>query len=96
MSPLIFKTARIFAGTRTDCTEGMYLRIADGLIQEVSSKPIAARETRVIDVGGRTLMPGLIDAHMHAYCSDVSMQKFRRPRSAGRTLGSVGQAWRRS
>jgi len=30
---------------------------------------------QVIDVGKRTLMPGLIDAHMHAYASDVNMFK---------------------
>ena len=89
MSPLIFKNARIFDGTSTDCAEGMYLRIADGLIQEVSSKPIAARETRVIDVGGRTLMPGLIDAHMHAYCSDVSMQKVESMGEPYRTAHAV-------
>jgi predicted amidohydrolase YtcJ len=33
------------------------------------------KNARVIDVGGRTLMPGLIDAHMHAYASDVNMFK---------------------
>lgn len=75
MTPLLFKNARIFDGTNADCSEGMYLRVADGLIREISPKPIADKDARVIDVGGRTLMPGLIDAHLHAYCSDVSMQK---------------------
>ena len=75
MTPLLFKNARIFDGTNAECAEGMYLRVSDGLIQDVSPKPIADKAARVIDVGGRTLMPGLIDAHMHAYCSDVSMQR---------------------
>jgi imidazolonepropionase-like amidohydrolase len=75
MTPLLFTNARIFDGTNAEYAEGMYLRVADGLIEEVSTKPITAKDTRVIDVGGRTLMPGLIDAHLHAYCSDVSMQK---------------------
>ncbi|HEX8011542.1 MAG TPA: amidohydrolase family protein [Casimicrobiaceae bacterium] len=75
MTPLLFKNARIFDGTNVDCSAGMYLRVADGLIREISPKPIADKDARVIDVGGRTLMPGLIDAHLHAYCSDVSMQK---------------------
>src|SRR5205823_11030837 len=74
-TPLLFKNARIFDGTNADCTEGMYLRVADGLIQEISPKPITDKDARVIDLAGRTLMPGLIDAHMHAYCSDVSMQR---------------------
>ncbi len=75
MSPLVFKNARIFDGTNAECAEGMYLRVSDGLIQEVSPRPVTDRDARIIDVTGRTLMPGLIDAHLHAYCSDVSMQK---------------------
>jgi imidazolonepropionase-like amidohydrolase len=75
MTPLLFKNARIFDGTNAECPEGMYLLVSDGLIQEVSARPITVTGARVIDVGRRTLMPGLIDAHLHAYCSDVSMQK---------------------
>src|SRR2546426_11251403 len=75
MTPLLFKNARIFDGTNAECAEGMYLRVSDALIHEVSARPITDQGARLIDVGGRTLMPGLIDAHMHAYCSDVSMQK---------------------
>jgi imidazolonepropionase-like amidohydrolase len=75
MTPLLFRNARIFDGTNVDCAEGMHLLVADGLIQELSARPITAPRARVIDAGGRTLMPGLIDAHLHAYCSDVSMQK---------------------
>src|SRR2546426_5472579 len=75
MTPLLFKNARIFDGTNEECAEGMYLRVADGLIQEISPRAINAPGARVIDVAGRTVMPGLIDAHLHAYCSDVSMQK---------------------
>jgi imidazolonepropionase-like amidohydrolase len=30
---------------------------------------------QVIDVGGRTLMPGLIDAHVHALASDVAVAR---------------------
>jgi imidazolonepropionase-like amidohydrolase len=75
MTPLLFKNARIFDGAKAECAEGMYLRVSDGLIQEISPKPIADKDVRVVDVGGRTLMPGLIDAHLHAYCSDVSMQR---------------------
>ncbi len=75
MTPLLFRNARIFDGANADCPEGMELLVADGLIQEVSARPITAPRARVIDAAGCTLMPGLIDAHLHAYCSDVSMQK---------------------
>ena len=75
MTPLLLKNARIFDGTNADCPKGMSLRVSDGLIREISARPFTASDARVLDVGGRTVMPGLIDAHLHAYCSDVSMQK---------------------
>ena len=89
MNTLLFKNARIFDGTNAECPEGMYLRVADGSIQEVSPKPIADKAARVIDVAGRTLMPGLIDAHMHAYCSDVSMHKVEAMGEPYRTAHAV-------
>ena len=75
MNALVFKNARIFDGTNAECAEGMYVRVSGGFIQEVSPQLVTDKDARVIDVAGRTLMPGLIDAHLHAYCSDVSVQK---------------------
>jgi imidazolonepropionase-like amidohydrolase len=34
-------------------------------IEEVEDRPIAVGDAQVIDVGGRIIMPGLIDAHVH-------------------------------
>src|SRR5262245_37930327 len=39
--------------------------VDDNRIATVSARPINAPDATVIDVGGRTLMPGLIDAHAH-------------------------------
>jgi imidazolonepropionase-like amidohydrolase len=89
MNTLLFKNARIFDGTNAECAEGMHLRVADGLIHEVSARTITDKDARVIDVGGRTLMPGLIDAHLHAYCSDVSMQKVEAMGEPYRTAHAV-------
>src|SRR5205814_1800551 len=43
----------------------------------------------VFDVGGRTLMPGLIDCHMHAYASDVNVQRIEELGAAYRTAHAV-------
>ena len=88
-TPLLFKNARVFDGTNPECPQGMHVLVSDGLIREVSERPIKAPDARVIDVGGRTLMPGLIDAHMHAYCSDVSMQKIEAMGEPYRTAHAV-------
>lgn len=52
---------------------GMELRIEGDKIVEVSAKPIAAGDLDVLDCGGRTVMPGLIDSHVHAMLSEVNI-----------------------
>jgi len=84
MNPILFKNVRIFDGSSAECTEGMWVLVADGLIQEISSTPISASNAQSIDGAGRTLMPGLIDAHVHAFASDVNEAN----------LESLGEAYR--
>lgn len=89
MPQLLFRNARIFDGTSAECAEGMSVLVADGLIREISAQPLAAPSAQVIDVGGRTLMPGLIDAHVHAFASDVVVQKVEALGEAYRTAHAV-------
>lgn len=89
MPTILFRNARVFDGHDADCPEGMSVLVADGLIQEVSGKPIKAPKARVIDVGGRTLMPGLIDAHMHANASHVNVQRIEEVGEPYRTAHGV-------
>jgi imidazolonepropionase-like amidohydrolase len=90
MTSLLFKNARIFDGMSAECAEGMWLRVADGLIQEVSPQPLTAPSgTPVIDCAGRTLMPGLIDCHVHAFASDVAVAKIDAMGEAYRTAHAV-------
>jgi imidazolonepropionase-like amidohydrolase len=88
-APLILRNARIFDGHAADCPEGMSVLVADGLIQEVSDRPVKAGGARVIDVAGRTLMPGLIDAHVHAYASDVNVHRIEALGAPYRTAHAV-------
>jgi imidazolonepropionase-like amidohydrolase len=89
MPQLIFKNARIFDGINADCPEGMSVRVADGRIQEVSAQPFGGQDVHVLDVAGRTLMPGLIDAHVHAFASDVLIQRIEALGEAYRTAHAV-------
>ena len=43
----------------------MSVLVEGNLIKEISKNPKAANGAKVIDGGGRTLMPGLIDMHTH-------------------------------
>ena len=51
--------------------------VRGGLIEEVGGPEVSApRDGRVIDAGGRTMLPGLIDAHVHvtAVTADLAAQ----------------------
>jgi len=89
MSAIVITNARIFDGESADCAEGMNVLVADGTIHEISSKPLTAKDAITIDAGGRTLMPGLIDAHVHAFASDVAVAKVEAFGEAYRTAHAV-------
>jgi imidazolonepropionase-like amidohydrolase len=55
--------------------------VTGNLIGAVSSRPIDRRDATVIDVGGRTLMPGLIDAHAHITGLSLSPRNIAYPAS---------------
>src|SRR5690242_20505964 len=89
MKSILLKNARVFDGTNGDCPEGMQVLVEHGTIREVSDKPIKVSDAQVIDVGGRTLMPGLIDAHIHAHFSDMNWQRVDHAGHAYRTAHAV-------
>jgi imidazolonepropionase-like amidohydrolase len=51
----------------------MSVLVEGGAIREVSDRVITGTDARRIDVAGRTLMPGLIDLHMHAFASSTNL-----------------------
>lgn len=53
---------------------GMTLRIEDGVVREVSDKPLDPGAAEVLDCGGRIVMPGLIDSHVHVMLSEVNLR----------------------
>jgi imidazolonepropionase-like amidohydrolase len=53
---------------------GFELVVEGGTIREISDKSIKPGAASVIDCGGRTLMPGLIDSHVHVVLSEVMLR----------------------
>src|SRR6516162_9491139 len=85
MSQILLKNARVFDGTHAECPDGMQVLVENGMIREVSTGAIKTERARVIDVAGRLLMPGLIDAHIHACASDVDPTRIEQHGEAYRT-----------
>ena len=61
---VLFKNVRVFDGVNEERMAGNVL-VEGNLIKQVSAEAISAPGATVIDGGGRTLMPGLIDMHAH-------------------------------
>ena len=70
MSTLSIINAAVFDGVSDALTDGP-VHVADGRIAAVGGP--AQPADRVIDARGGTVLPGLIDAHCHAYGIDLDM-----------------------
>jgi len=64
---LVLENCAIFDGVSETVAEGQTIVIEDGLIREVTDSGTFRGEAERIDAGGRFVMPGMIDAHFHAY-----------------------------
>jgi imidazolonepropionase-like amidohydrolase len=81
MTATLFRNFRLFDGSDT-LAEGRELLVEGERIKEVADGPIKATAARVVDCGGCTLMPGLIDAHVHVYAAEADLGRLdRMPRS---------------
>ena len=64
----LFQNVRIFDGKSEQLSKPSFVLVRGNRIEQISATPIPAdrrADTVLIDGGGRTLMPGLIDVHWH-------------------------------
>src|ERR1700727_2264343 len=74
-SSVLFHNARIFDGIKNELSGPADVLVQGNKIAKISTTPIHPDpDTKVIDATGRTLMPGLIDAHYHIMLAAMPMQ----------------------
>ena len=69
---IVFQSARIFDGESETLRASGNVVVEDGRISEISERPPIG-DDEVVDCGGRVLMPGLIDAHVHVYAAGLNI-----------------------
>ena len=76
MSPcILFQSAQVFDGDSASLKPNSVL-VDHGVIRRVSASPIDPPPgADVVDCGGRVLMPGLIDAHVHVYAHGLNVTR---------------------
>ena len=70
----VFQNVRIFDGKAQQLTAPSNVLIRGNKIERISTQPIPTdrrADRTIIDCGGRTLMPGLIDAHWHVALASI-------------------------
>lgn len=55
--------------------EGVQIVVEGERIREVTTEPVRSPTAREIDVGGRFVLPGLIDCHNHIFLSEVHVRR---------------------
>ncbi len=71
---ILFRNFELLEPSFGELRGGYQLLVEGDTVRELSAAPIKAPEASVIDCGGRTLMPGLIDSHVHAIHSEVNIR----------------------
>ncbi|MBL6079847.1 amidohydrolase family protein [Belnapia sp. T18] len=75
MPSLFLAQARIVDGTAPEPSDPQGVVIEQGRIREVSTTARAPAGAETIDLAGKILMPGLIDAHVHVVAVDASLAR---------------------
>jgi imidazolonepropionase-like amidohydrolase len=96
-APVVFANVRVFDGKSDAHRSGLTVTVEGATIKAVRPADAAlSADARIVDCGGRVLMPGLIDAHWHAMMAatpldvlmtaDVGYINLAAAREAERTL----------
>lgn len=74
---VLFENVRIFDGKSASLSGPFHVLVRGNKIEKISSQPIPTDkrgDTVIINGAGRTLMPGLIDAHTHVMFATLAQQ----------------------
>lgn len=72
MTVSLLRNARIVDGTSKEPTDPMGIVIEDGTIRDVGPQ-VSAKTDNVMDMAGLTVMPGLIDCHVHVIATTANL-----------------------
>lgn len=81
-SVVLFENVRVFDGTSSALSAPSNVLVRGNIIERITTSPIPVdrrADTRIIQGGGRTLMPGLIDVHVHMTFGALSMTELLSP-----------------
>jgi len=75
MAAVVFANCAVLDGTIKERREDYHVLVEGNRIREISDRPLRSAAAETIDLKSRTLMPGLIDAHVHVLAVDVALAR---------------------
>ena len=88
----LFQNVRIFDGKSAKLTTPSNVLVRGNRIEKVSADPIPTErrgDTVIIDGSGKTLMPGLVDNHVHLFMAGSSQADMLDPKATFESLEAV-------
>lgn len=73
MTNCLFINGRLLDPLVPELLDGVQVLVQDGVVREVSERNIDAPNVAVVDLHGKTIMPGLIDLHVHVMASQLNL-----------------------
>ena len=73
MSTILIQNSNLLDIEKAEIIEGVNVLIEENKISELSDKEIKSSTAMKIDAKGKTLMPGLIDAHVHITATSLDL-----------------------
>jgi len=73
MSTILIQNSNLLDIEKAEIIEGLNVLIEENKISELSDKEIKSSTAMKIDAKGKTLMPGLIDAHVHITATSLDL-----------------------
>ena len=70
---ILFQNGLLVDGSRPEPVGEVNVLVEGGRIREVSDQVISANGAEVIDLKGKTIMPGLIDLHIHPFLTKMKL-----------------------
>lgn len=87
---LLLTGGRVLDPRQGELIDGLDVLIEGTRIREVSDRPIRSASAETIDLRGKTLMPGLIDCHVHVVAALVDLKANALAPSSLTALRAVG------
>jgi imidazolonepropionase-like amidohydrolase len=89
-TPIVFMNVSLFDGVKPSLQPGMNVMVEGDRISSIGRTKIAPPEgATVIDCAGRTLMPGMIDNHVHLFMTGSSQAAMMDPSQTFESLNAI-------